>query len=713
MDREELVRRLMTTFLVELDEHVRTLEHDLLALEKADDAARGGLLKTLFRTAHSLKGAARSVSVTPIEAVCHRMEGVLAAAVEGSLSLAPDHLQLFLAVADALRDAGQRLRESRTLDRSPIETILSRLQSPDLGTATPVAAPKLPPDAPQPAAPGTVRVAASKLDALLTRTGELVVARKRSEERIVEVEALRDRYERMRARCRKAARAAKAPADGLDDEMKSIGRDLDRLASDLGRDAHAVELAAGPLADEVRRVRMIRFAEACEGLDRAVRDLARSGGKEVDLVIEGAEVELDRSVLEAIKAPLLHLVRNAVDHGVEPPDIRRAGAKPPRARVRVSASLRGGDVEVAVEDDGGGLDLSAIRAQALRRGMAAPSGDAEAARLVFLAGFTTAKAVTEVSGRGIGLDIVKSAVEAIHGSVDFTHAAGKGCRFVLRLPLTLTSIRALLVGAGGHLFALPTGAVRRLVRVAPADLRTVEGREMLPHDGALVPLAGLAATLGLRAAEPAHGAGRASVVVLASAERCAGLVVDELRAEAEVVVKGLGPRLGRLPFVSGATVLPDGRTVLILNAAEVLSRALAAPAGPSIAGALAAPAAAKRKRLLVAEDSVTTRALLKGILETHGFDVLEAADGAEAWRLLQEVGADLVVSDVEMPRMDGFELTEAIRRSRRAAGLPVILVTARTSPADKARGLEAGADAYLEKSAFDQTRLLETIAQLL
>lgn len=699
MDREELSRRLMSTFLGELEEHVRSLNRDLLEIEKG--AGGAVLLKTLFRTAHSLKGAARSVGVHPIEALCHRIEGVLSSAGE---ALPPALVQGLFAAADAVAEAGKRLREGKPIDVEAVSAVQSRIES-FSGDAAPSA--PIPTTAPPVAASdgAWVRVPATKLDVLLTRVGEVQVARGRSEARLAEVDGIRERYERLRARWRRN--------DAPEEESAALARDLERLEHDLRRDRRAMEQAARPLEDEVRRVRMIRFSEACEGLDRAVRDLAQAAGKQVELEVSGADVELDRAVIEAIKAPLLHLVRNAVDHGVEPPAERKAAGKPPRARVSVSASLRGPEVEVAVEDDGRGLDLEGIRALARRKGLPVPAGEAEAARLVFLPGFSTARLITEVSGRGIGLDVVKGAVDALHGSVDFSHAPGRGCRFVLVVPLTLTSIRVLLVGSGGQTLAIPTTAIRRLLRLGPGDVRTVEGREVVLLDGSPVPLVGLSEALGLPAAESAAPRKRISAVVIGSADRLAALAVDELRSEQEVVVKALGRRLAGTQGVAGATVLPDGRTVLILNAGEAASRALglAAPAG--LAAALVGPAAAARKRLLVVEDSVTTRSLLKGILEGHGYDVTVAADGAEAWGTLQEVGADLVVSDIEMPRMDGFALTEAIRRSKRLGGVPVVLVTARTAPADKARGLEVGADAYLEKSAFDQTRLLQTIAQLL
>jgi two-component system chemotaxis sensor kinase CheA len=374
--------------------------------------------------------------------------------------------------------------------------------------------------------------------------------------------------------------------------------------------------------------------------------------------------------------------------------------------------LRGAQVEVAVADDGRGLDLDALRRQVRQRGLPEPADDRELARLVFLPGLSTARLITDVSGRGVGLDVVKSRVESLHGTVELSFTAGRGTHFTLAVPLTLTTLRALLVRAGGQTFAFVGTNVLKLVRVAAGDLRPIEGRDMLSLGGKPLPVASLADTLGL----PARAAGvpgKALALVVAAGEKRMAFVADEFLAEQEVVVKKLGARIRRVPHVSGATILPSGQIALVLNAANLVRSALAQGPARALAGARDAAAPKAKKRLLLAEDSVTTRTLEKSILEAAGYEVTAVPDGAAAWQFLQERGADLLVSDVEMPRMDGFQLTEAVRGSKRFPDLPVVLVTARQTEADKARGIAVGANAYLTKSAFDQKNLLETIAQLL
>jgi two-component system chemotaxis sensor kinase CheA len=476
-------------------------------------------------------------------------------------------------------------------------------------------------------------------------------------------------------------------------------------------DARSLEQAGTHLEREVHRVRMLPFGDGCQGLERAVRDVARISGKEVELHIEGVDVEVDRSILEGLRDPLLHLVRNAVDHGVELPAKRLAAGKPAQARITVSATLRGSQVEVVVGDDGAGLNFESIRAQAAKRSLPAPDDERELARVLFMPGFSTAPIVTDISGRGVGLDVVKSRIESLRGAVDVVSEPGRGTRFILTVPLTLTTIAALLVRCGGQTLALASANVRALVRFGAEAVRRAAGREVLLWNGEAVTLASLSGTLGLPRAELPPPQPHSIAVIVAAKDKQAAFLVDEALEEQTIVVKSLGARVRRVRFVSGASLLPSGSIALLLNAHALLDSAAAASSPVSAPAAESGPKRARR-RILVAEDSLTTRTLVKSILESHNYEVATAVDGQEAWDLLQKDEFHLVVSDVEMPRMDGFALTAAIRGSKRLAKLPVVLVTALAADRDKARGIEVGADAYLVKSGFDQSQLLETIAQL-
>jgi len=742
IDREKLAQRLMVTFLTELGEHIRALDRDALALEKAAGGETVELAGSLFRTVHSLKGAARSVGLGVIASACHALEEILARARDGSAVLEPDMIQLVFAAADALRDADGRLRGQRGLDDSPIVELLARLD--DRLRVRPADEPAPPSpgardhtvrtaDQPAPAEPAapdaapasrlsardnTVRVAADKLDRWMTCSGEMLIVRRRiaarrgdaNDLRAAAVE-LRDDVLRLdKLLRRQTTRAVTTALDRLRNSARAIDRGLDRLAGNLRVDHHLLEQTASELDAEVRASRMLPFAEAAEGLERAVRDAARAAGKEVELVVIGAAVEIDRSVLSQLSDPLLHLVRNAVDHGIEAPGARERAGKPRAGRITLRAEPRGTGVEVTVDDDGRGIDLDAVRAQARQRGIAVTDDPAATARLVFLPGLSTADLVTELSGRGIGLDVVRHCVERLHGSIDVVSEPTRGTRFVLALPLTLTTVRVLLARVAGRIYALPSANLRRLVRIRLDALASIEGRAVLLGQGPPIAVAELAEILGVRCQDRrAHD--KISVAVAEVGDRRLGLVVDELVTEQEVVAKTMGTRLRRIRHFTGATVLATGEIALIASIPELVSTGIAART--ISAAAPAAGLAAAVKRLLIADDSATTRTLEKTIFETAGYEVITASDGAEAWHLLQERGADLVISDVEMPRMDGFMLAEAIRGSKRFRDLPMILLTALGSERDRVHGLEVGADAYLVKSAFDQTNLLEIVAQLL
>jgi two-component system chemotaxis sensor kinase CheA len=643
-----------------------------------------------------------------------------------------------------LKDAGGRLRAKDSISGAPIEVIVPQLEVAARGATTVAAIPALPAarrvDAAVPGArDGFARVSTEKLDALVARSGELLVARRRAATRQDELASIRSTLQRCRAEWQKLERPvrnlAKSQArnGGVEssravpellpkravvalertaEALRKLDRGLDLLSARMAADHHTLEQASAPLDEDIRRIRMVPFMDACDALERTIRDLARAGQRDVELVIEGGAVELDRAVLERLKDPLLHLVRNAVDHGVESPAERTAAGKPARSTITVSAALRAGGVEIVVADDGRGIDVVAVREQARRRRMTVPDDDRDAARLVLAPGFSTARMITELSGRGVGLDVVKHRVESLHGHVDFSFKPGRGTRFVLTVPLTLTTIRALLVQAGGQVYALPATSIRRLARVGPSQIGSIEGREVLLSSTEPVAMRSLADALRVPNSPPHRSRGKLCVVVIASGDRHVALAVDELLAEQEVVVKTLGARLRRVRNLAGATVLPTGRLALILTPSELVDSALGLTPGRSLMTAPEAASPGVLKRLVVVDDSVTTRTLEKSILEAAGYDVLVAVDGVEAWQLLQDKGADLVVADVEMPRMDGFALCETIRGSRRYRDLPVVLVTALASDKDKARGLEAGADAYLVKSAFDQRQLLETIARL-
>jgi two-component system chemotaxis sensor kinase CheA len=782
----------MATFLEELQEHLRVFNRELLALEqKPGDEAVAESVKVLFRAAHSLKGAARSVQATRLEAIGHRMEEALAAVRDGKRALdAPLCAQLFAAV-DEMEAAGKELANrhaaSTTVD-APRQVVVAKAggepspsdigardardatggpaELPEQRVRPPIPEPRrgdarLEPVAPgestqavdimqvvmsrtparaersRPVRPiepgGAVRVPRRRLDALLAQSGELLVARRRFESRSAELQSLQELLSAWRSEWRLAdqalrrwgrKQAAESHGVGLParverffrnsgTQLARVERELERLSLGLTDDRRTLDRTAGPLRDQIHKARLVPFTEACEGLHRAVRDLTLSQGKEVELSVDAGQTELDRSIVDGLRDPLLHMIRNAVAHGAEAPEERLARGKPRAATVVVRAALHGEMVEVSVSDDGRGLDLAAIAAQARERGLGAELAPGELSQLIFEPGFSTQRDVSTISGRGVGLDVVKSQIEAMRGSVSVAFEAGAGTSFKLRLPLTLTTLRVLLVRAGSEIFGLPTSSVRTMVRAGPETLCAIGGRDALRLGETPLPIASLGQTLGLSGGTLVRGRDKLPIAVVSGGEQQVALAVDELIAEQDVMLKAFGPRLGRPRHFSGATLLQNGQIALVLNPHELVRSALSSVPTARWSEHFASTAPAAPKRLLLVDDSITTRTLEKSILEAAGHEVTTASDGRNAWQILQEQGADLVVSDVEMPNMDGFTLTQTIRSSKRFKNLPVILLTALHSEQDRARGLELGADAYLLKTTFDQKLLLETIRELL
>lgn len=726
MNKGQLAARLLATFAGELEEQVAVMNAELLALEKSPGDATQ--LAVVFRVAHTLKGAAGAAGVPSIERACHALETMLAAVREGTRSLGTVEFEWLFASADAFADAGRRLRAGHDLVGAPIAS----LAGPDQGTpeggpgrvATPTAAGS---EAASEGSPGDgrgtqVRVGGEKLDLLLAATGQLIVARERVTDRPVELRALHDAATRSMNEWRRVSRrlrrslteAAVRPEivraiTNVEDGLQHLAREAGRLAAQAATDAGLLAQVSNEVAGRVRRLRLRPFAEVCEPLPRAVRDLSARCGKAVDVEVRGGEIEVDRAVLDGLRDALLHLVRNAVDHGIESPVDRVRAGKPPHATVRLEAALRGDRLVVTVVDDGQGLAVAALRDQLARRGHAVPDDERELAQVLFESGVSTQEQATEVSGRGVGLDIVRAALARIRGRVDVSWVPGVGTTFVLECPTTLATVRALLVAVGAQTVAVPTVHVERLLRLRPDDIKHVKGREAIGTSDAPVPLVPLARLLPPLAERPR--AGSLKVALLQSGTRKLAVIVDDLIAEQEVVTRPITALGAPLPHLTGAAVLSTGRIALVLDVVAAIGAGLALEPVQSVV--TSAPAAPARRRVLVVDDSITTRTLEQSILEAAGYEVRTAVDGADAWRVLQDHGSDLVVADVEMPVMHGFALCEAIRGSTRFKTLPVVLLTAIETPEHRARGLEAGADAYLGKSSFDQQRLLDTLSELL
>jgi two-component system chemotaxis sensor kinase CheA len=453
-------------------------------------------------------------------------------------------------------------------------------------------------------------------------------------------------------------------------------------------------------------------------LPKVVRDLSRDQGKDVDLTLSGADVKMDKRILEEMKDPLIHLLRNCVDHGIERPEQRRRVGKPERARISLSVtSVNGNQIEMLISDDGAGIDAERVKSAAIRKGLISHEAaerltESSALALVFEPDISTSAIITEVSGRGLGLAIVREKAERLGGRVAIESRLGEGTTIRITLPLTLATFRGVLIESEQRRFVIPTAQVERVARYKPGEVQTVEGRETLTLNGRTVALVRLADVLQLPAAQRAGDTpATIPLVVLGTGEQRMAFSVDAIVEEREVLLKPLKKPLSRVRNVVGATVLGSGEVAPVLNVADLLKsgRSAGSPAHLSARAPMAAPEA---KRILVAEDSITSRMLLKGILESAGYLVKTAVDGMEAFAALRAERFDALVSDVEMPRLNGFDLTSRVRGDRALAELPVVLVTALESREHRERGVDVGANAYLVKSDLDQSNLLEALRRL-
>jgi two-component system chemotaxis sensor kinase CheA len=716
--RDDIKARLLATFRDEADEHLRSLTDNLLALERGLPAEQEReVVEATFRSMHTLKGAARSVSLTDVEAVCQSCERVLGDVARGRLQLTPavvDRLQEAVVGVAALVAGRADAATARALARG-VEGDTAESDSERRRTSSPpgrAADGRLP----TPIAPAdTIRIDAAKLDALLLQGEELLAAKLSVAERAKETRTLVAELERSAQAVRRATAANGGDGTRAAFELRDAEARSRALLERLVRDQQTVAAAVDRLLEQIRRTRMMPASTVLDLFPGMVRELARVQEKEIEWSARGAELELDRRVLEAVKDPLIHLVRNAIDHGIEPPEERAAVGKDRRARlsVRVS-SLEDGRVELVLEDDGRGIDPERVREAAVRGRFVTPEAaralsDAEALELVFHSGLSTSPVITDVSGHGLGLAIVREQVERLEGGLAL-ESSRDGTRVRMVVPASIATFHGLLVRAAARLFLVPMQATEQIVEVGAEDIVAVEGREAIHWRDGPLPLARLSVLLELPEHNGADSAATRPCAVIASAQERVGLLVDEVLGEREVLVKDISRPLVRVRHVAGVGILGSGEVVPILRAGDLArsGRRALRPPSPRVG----AVDESRAPRVLVVDDAVTTRTMERNLLEAAGYRVRIAVDGAEAWATLRTDDFDLVLSDVDMPRMDGFELTARIRADARLADLPVVLVTALESREDKERGVEVGANAYVVKSSFEQSNLLEIIRRL-
>ncbi|MGQ9479877.1 hybrid sensor histidine kinase/response regulator [Chloroflexus sp.] len=726
-------------FRDETAENVRVLNDALLNLEaQVDDGQRRAALDRAFRAVHTIKGSARMLGFDPIAQLAHALEHVLGDLREGRRVPERTLIDLLLQGGDLVTRLTAEIPQLSAATLAHLPDVLQALRA--ISPAIPSVSPPTPqPAPPEPSSPidtplrttrQTVRVRVDRLDRLFNLAGELTIEQQSLAELGTELEqlyALVSRQQRaLLALEQELARLrfSSTQRQALDARLSAL-RDVQGILVDrvqnqrenLDRYLSRQHLLVKDLEQEVMAVRLLPIATIFNSLPRLVRDLATATGKQAALEIRGETTELDRKVLELIGDPLVHLIRNAVDHGLEPPDERVAQGKPPTGLIQVSAESFGNEVRIKIQDDGRGIDPIRIRNRAIELGLltagrADQLDTQETLDLIFQPGFSTVTNVTEISGRGVGMDIVRANLLELGGQVRIDSTIGQGTTITLTIPLTLITSRVVVVQVGQHHLALPAVTIRSILWVQRDQIQFIDGQPTFAHQQHTISLLWLAELLAIPAESPLTRYRRVPAVLLKTRQHRVALLVDDVIDEREAVIKPLGPLFARRPALSGAIQSGDGRLVLLINPLYLVE---GNGYRPKLAATAIKPVAEPTRtvRLLVVDDSFTTRELLRSILQSAGYDVTVAIDGADALDRLRSTPYDLVVSDIEMPRVDGFTLTTRIRNELALVDLPVILITSLASEEHRRRGLEVGAQAYIVKSQFNQDSLLNVIQQLL
>ncbi|WP_028622598.1 hybrid sensor histidine kinase/response regulator [Pseudomonas sp. Ant30-3] len=749
---------LFELFSLEAEAQTQVLSAGLLALER--DPTQANHLESCMRAAHSLKGAARIVGVEAGVSVAHVMEDCLVSAQEGRLYLRPEHIDALLQGTDMLMRIATPNAAPTPADIEHYVALMAKLLDP-LALAAPIStpiapfmaesqeavievpvpvvepptvAPVVPVDPPRKTRRTTengervLRVTAERLNSLLDLSSKSLVETLRLKPHLATMQRLKRMQgnglralENLNVQLKEMTLSLEA-REALEDARRLLTESQQLLVeknAELDEFAWQASQRAQVLYDTALACRMRPFADVLSGQVRMVRDLGRSLGKQVRLEVEGEKTQVDRDVLEKLEAPLTHLLRNAVDHGIESSEQRLLAGKPAEGVIRLRASHQAGLLVLELSDDGQGVDLEKVRRSVIERQLspaetAAQLSEDELLTFLFLPGFSLRDKVTEVSGRGVGLDAVQHMVRQLRGAVVLEQTAGEGSRFHLEVPLTLSVVRSLVVEVGDEAYAFPLAHIERMCDLEPADIVQLEGRQHFWYEGRHVGL--VAASQLLQRPASQHNQPTLKVVVIREREAIYGVAVERFIGERTLVVLPLDERLGKVQDISAGALLDDGSVVLIVDVEDMLrsvDKLLNTGRLERIARHSNQAVEAARKRILVVDDSLTVRELQRKLLLNRGYDVAVAVDGMDGWNALRSEDFDLLITDIDMPRMDGIELVSLLRRDNRLQSLPVMVVSYKDREEDRRRGLDAGADYYLAKASFHDDALLDAVVELI
>lgn len=737
----------LSKFQEETMEHLRVLNQDLLILENDPDNPK--ILEELEREVHTLKGSAKMMGYKEIAEITHRMEDVFGLLRQKNIEFKKEMTDVLFESLDGVDMLLKAILKGEK-HNVKVKDICEKLEKINKGEEIPssdfkkterrinkktkkktteekeikkekvkkqvFSARKI---------EETIRVDTEKMDRLVNLIGEVVVMQIKSERCLSRMKELNKSVESQvflwkkiyNTRFREGnfdSKEAELIFNEVNNKNVQIKEESTIVFNEYSENSRQMGLIIESLQQRVMAVRMLPLSTVFDFFPRAVRDLAREYGKEIELEIKGEDIELDKKILEEIKDPLIHLIRNAVDHGIEEKEERRQLNKPVVGKLKLFARQEGGRVYIFMEDDGRGIDIKKLKEMALRKEFIEKNtfekiSDREAMYLIFEQGLSTSPIITDISGRGIGMDVVKSKIEGLKGVVLVESEERKGTKFSLSLPLTLVTTRVLLVELEGqNIFAIPIASIETVNKVYKKDVVYVEGKEAFRLGRRVIPLINLADLLDLPVQYRRMDG--FFVVVISHARQRIGIVVDKLMGGEEIVLKNLGNFLKKVKNIIGTTLLESGKVVLVLNVSEIMYLA-----GMINKVKVFCNQEEKKKipLILIVEDSLTTRELERNIIESAGYKVEVAMDGVEATEKLKDKKFDLLIVDVQMPRMNGFQLTEWIKKSDKHKDMPVIIVTSLEKEEEKKKGISVGAQAYIVKSSFDQSTLLDTIERLI
>lgn len=728
----EFYRSLRSTFSIEAHEHMRSISLSLIELETVEESQkRKAIIETIYREFHSLKGAARAVDISEIETICHMLESIFADIKKEILVVSIEMFDIFNRALDVIEEVlsldidescdisdlmqeltkikannlMENIESCQTKESFINNEVLAKVEIEEKEEVINKAELENIPVKPSFQDNGMehIRVSKNKLDSLLLQGEEMLYAKLSIKQRENEIRELKAFLEDWKQK-------------NNYDNVQDLDKKIDSLLISIMNDGQVVETMLNRFIDDVKELMLMPFSSIIDIFPKMVRNISRKLEKDIDFIYSGIELEIDRRILEELKDPLIHIIRNSVDHGIESPEERKNSNKDIKGTISFDISQIGSNhVQIKIIDDGAGIDIEQLKNKAVENNILSKSeidslNDKDAQMLIFKSGMSTKDIITDLSGRGLGLAIVREKIEKLEGSIHVTSEKNKGTIFEILLPITISTNRGILIKVLKQDFVVPTSKVEKVIKVDKDLIKTIENRATITLDGHIVPIVRLQDILQLEGNSEFEEEKFITLLIVNELEKKIAFSVDEIIIEQEVLVKQFNKQLTKVRNISGATILGTGEVVPILEVQDLIKSSL----NMSMSTVdIFKDDEVSKKSILVVEDSITSRTLLKNVLENNGYTVKTSVDGLEGLKAIKAEKFDLIISDVEMPKMNGFDLTSKLRNDKETAEIPVVLVTSLDSKEDKERGIEVGANAYIVKSNFQQNNLIEVIKKLI